>query len=113
MAADGALTGPQGFWGRATADGTVTFPDGSVRGRLLADHRVVDANGEELATIGPDGSAQVDDQALRFNDEGRLVGANAEHPVRLVGSGARVERAAMLVLILSQLRHAKERGGPK
>ena len=112
MAADGTLTGPQGFWGRATADGTVSFPDGSVRGRLLADHRVVDAKGEVLASIAPDGSAKVGDQAFRFADDGRLVGGNAEQPVRLVGSGARVHRAAMLVLILSQLRHTKERGGP-
>lgn len=112
MAADGTLTGPQGFWGRVTADGTVSFPDGSVRGRLLADHRVVDARGEELASIAPDGTARVGDQALRFDDAGRLVGGSAEHPVRLVGSGTRVLRAAMLVLILSQLRHTKERSGP-
>ena len=108
MSAQGTLTGPQGFWGRVTADGTVSFPDGSVRGRLLADDRVVDAKGEELASIAPDGSAQVGGQALRFDEDGRLVGGNPEHPVRLVGNGAGVRRAAMLVLILSQLRPSKE-----
>ena len=112
MSAEGTLTGPQGFWGRATADGTVSFPDGSVRGRLLADDRVVDAKGETLASIAADGSAQVGGQALRFDDTGRLVGANPEHPVRLVGDGARIRRAAMLVLILSQLRHSQEPGRP-
>jgi hypothetical protein len=108
MSAHGMLTGPQGFWGRVTSDGTVSFPDGSVRGRLLADDRVVDAKGEKLASIAPDGSATLGDQALRFDGDGRLIGGNPEHPVRLVGEGTGVRRVAMLVLILSQLRHSKE-----
>ena len=105
MSPDGVLTGQRGFWGRFTPDGTVTFPDGSVRGRLMEDGRVLDAKDVELARIASDGSAKVGDREVHFDKDGRLVGGNPEIPMRLAPPDASVHRAAMLILILSQLRH--------
>jgi hypothetical protein len=104
MSGDGVITELRGLWGRALRDGTVTFPDGSLRGRLLADGRVVDAHGVQLATIAADGTAKVKDVELRFDKEGRLVGGNPSQPFRLTAPNSEAIRTAMLVFLLTQLR---------
>lgn len=105
----GAITGPHGFWGSASADGGVTFPDGSLRGRLLDDGRVVDAQGTELATIAADGSARVRNLELHFDQEGRLVGADPAQPIRLMPPNCEVKQTAMFIFLMTQLRPRQRR----
>ena len=100
----GEITGPHGLWGRALPDGSVTFPDGSLRGRLLDDGRVVDAQDVQLATIAADSSAKVNDIELHFDKEGRLVGGDPEQSIRLTPPNSEAKRTAMLIFLLTQLR---------
>ena len=104
MSADGVITGPKGPWGRGHLDGTVTYPDGSVRGRLLPNGRVVDARGSRLATISSDGTATMNKVELRFDAEGRLRGGDPANAIRLIADQPEARRIAMLVFVLTQLR---------
>ena len=104
MSADGVISGPHGAWGRAAADGTVTYPDGRLRGRLTSDGRLVDADGAQLATVGADGNARAGAVDLRFDKDGQIVGGNAAQSIRLTTPGEAARRIAMLVFLLTQLR---------
>ncbi len=102
MSDDGVVTGPHGAWGHALPDGTVTFPNGDLRGRLLDDGRVVDAEGVELATIAADGSAKANDIELRFDETGKLSGGDPDNSIQLIPPAAEAKRTAMLIFLLTQ-----------
>jgi hypothetical protein len=103
MSSDGAVTGPNGPWGRIHQDGTVTSADGSVRGKLLKTGVVTDAHGAEIATIADDGSAKLGNVELRFGEDGKLVGGNPQEQVRIRTQTPEARRAAMLVLVMTEL----------
>jgi hypothetical protein len=103
MSADGTISSSHGAGGRIHEDGTVTSPDGAVRGRLLKSGSVVDAQGVERATIAEDGTAKVGNENLRFGDDGKLVGGNPAQAVRLKATDPKVRRTAMLLLVMMEL----------
>jgi hypothetical protein len=104
MTADGVVTGPHGLWGRVAGDGSVTYPDGKLRGRLLSDGRLVDEQNAALATIAADGSAKVADMELRFGSDGVLSGGKTDIRIQLLTRDPKVNRVAMLVLLFTLLR---------
>jgi hypothetical protein len=104
MDADGVVTGPQGIWGRVSADGKVTYADGRPRGQLTADGRLLDAKGAPLATIAADGSAKLLSFELRFGPDGAVVGGLEGSAIRLTTRDPTVNRVAMLVFLMTQVR---------
>jgi hypothetical protein len=108
MSAVGVITSPQGPWGRVHEDGTVTSPDGALRGKLLPTGSVVDAQGSELATIADDGSAKVGAKELHFDADGKLVGGDPSQAMQLRATDPGARRIAMLVLIMAELSPTKQ-----
>jgi hypothetical protein len=108
VSADGVVTLPLGVWGHVKPDGTVTRANGTERGKLLPDGRLLDADDQPVATIDADGSAEVDGVVLRFDEHGKLVGEGSVPDIALKPSDSPARRTAMLVVLLSLMRPSAE-----
>lgn len=81
--------------GRVTADGEVIA--------VLEGNNVV-ANGQTVATISEDGTGQIGDRRVSFDETGALVGGNPDGPgMTLSPADTPARRAAMLLLIVITL----------
>jgi hypothetical protein len=105
VTAKGAVTLPNGLWGNVSVDGVVLDPQGAVRARV-AGGRVLDAAGNEFASLSPEGIAKVQGKELGFDGEGRLD-LGKGNVILLEPANSPARRTATLIVLVALLRPAQ------